>query len=108
MQHIGSAIKSFLKKTGLEKGIKEQNVLKIWNKTVGLKISKNTTPVSIKNGILILKVSTPAWRQELQFQKIEIIKKLNKKLNKETIKEIRFKWIQNQKTINIVQKTLRF
>ena len=91
MQQVGVVIKKFLKKTGLEKGVKEQETLVLWNKTVGSKISKNTKPISIKKGVLEVKVSTATWKQELQFQKIEIIKKLNKKLNKNIIKEIKFK-----------------
>tara|TARA_B110000438_G_C15739512_1_gene617815 strand:+ start:440 stop:715 length:276 start_codon:yes stop_codon:yes gene_type:complete len=91
MQHIQQAIKSFLKKTGLESGVEQQEALKIWKETVGGSISKNTEPISVKNGILIIKVSNPAWRQELQIQKTEIIKRLNNKLNKNIIKEIGFK-----------------
>ena len=91
MQQVGVVIKKFLKKTGLEKGVKEQEALVLWNKIVGSKISKNTKPISIKKGVLEVKVSTATWKQELQFQKIEIIKKLNKKLNKNIVKEIKFK-----------------
>jgi len=91
MQHIGTVIKSFLHKSGLKKGVEEQKAIKIWNKTVGDKISKNTEPISIKNGIIIIKTTNSVWRQELQFQKQEIIKKLNQKLKKKTIREIIFK-----------------
>ena len=91
MQHIGTAIKSFLNKSGLKKGIDEQKAINIWNSTVGIKVSKNTKPISIKNGIMIIKTTNSAWRQELQFQKQEIIKKLNQKLEKKTIREIIFK-----------------
>ena len=59
--------------------------------TVGNKISKNTEPMSVKNGILVIKTTNPVWKQELQIQKTEIIKKLNNRLKKNIIKEIRFK-----------------
>ena len=91
MQHIQVAIQSFLKKSGLNSGVQQQEALKIWGKTVGNKISKNTEPMSVKNGTLVIKTTTPVWKQELQIQKTEIIKKLNSKLQKEIIKEIRFK-----------------
>ena len=39
---------------------------------------------------MTVKTETPAWRQELQFQKKQIIETLNKKLNKKVIKDIRF------------------
>ncbi len=90
MQHIGGALKKLIKTAGLEKGIAQQKALEIWSETVGETVSKNTEPISIEHGILIIKTTTPVWRQELQFQKKEIIEKLNKKLNKKLIKDIRF------------------
>ena len=56
----------------------------------GKTITKNTEAISIEYGVLKVQTKTPAWRQELQLQKIEIISKLNKKLNKKIIKDIRF------------------
>ena len=91
MQHIQVAIQNFLKKSGLNSGVEQQEALKIWGETVGNKISKNTEPMSVKNGILVIKTTNPVWKQELQIQKTEIIKKLNDKLKKNIIKEIRFK-----------------
>ena len=90
MQHISGALKKLIKTAGLEKGIAQQKALEIWSETVGEIVSKNTEPTSIEHGILSIKTATPAWRQELQFQKIQIIEKLNKKLNKKLIKDIRF------------------
>ena len=91
MQHIKQAIKILLKKTGLEGGVKQQEVINVWKEVVGLTISKNTKPASIRHGILTVKVSKHTWKQELQFQKNEIIKKINTKLNNKLLKEIRFK-----------------
>jgi len=91
MQHIQVAIQNFLKKSGLNSGVEQQEALKIWGETVGNKISKNTEPMSVKNGILVIKTTNPVWKQELQIQKTEIIKKLNNRLKKNIIKEIRFK-----------------
>ena len=91
MQHIQVAIRNFLKKSGLNSGVEQQKALKLWSEIVGNKISKNTEPVSVKSGTLVIKTSNPVWKQELQIQKTEIIKKLNKKLKRNIIKEIRFK-----------------
>ena len=91
MQHIQVAIQNFLKKSGLNSGVEQQEALKIWGETVGNKISKNTEPMSVKNGVLVIKTTNSVWKQELQIQKTEIIKRLNKRLKKNIIKEIRFK-----------------
>jgi predicted nucleic acid-binding Zn ribbon protein len=91
MQHIQAAIQNFLKKSGLNSGVEQQKALKLWGEIVGDSISKNTEPVSVKNGTLVIKTTNPVWKQELQIQKAEIIKKLNYRLKKNIIKEIRFK-----------------
>ena len=91
MQHIQTAIQNFLRRSGLNSGVEQQKALKLWGEIVGDSISKNTEPVSVKNGTMVIKTTNPVWKQELQIQKTEIIKKLNYRLRKNIIKEIRFK-----------------
>lgn len=87
---LKTAIDSFLRNTGLEKGVAQNTALLIWSGIVGGVIAQNTSAESVEHGILIVRVTTPTWRQELQFQKKDIIEKLNRKLGKHTIKDIRF------------------
>ena len=90
MQELKTAIKEFLKKAGLEKGVSQNKALLVWEEVVGDKVSQNTSPEKVESGTLYIKTSNPTWRQELVFKKIDIIKKLNNKLGKNTIKEIKF------------------
>ena len=90
MQELKTAITDFLKKAGLEKGVSQNNALLIWKDVVGEKVSQNTTPEKVESGKLYVKASNPTWRQELIFKKADIIERLNKKLGKNTIKEIKF------------------
>jgi len=61
-----------------------------WEATVGEMIKKNTEFHSLKKGFLTIKAVNPVWRNELSLRKIEIISGLNKELNSEIIKDIRF------------------
>ena len=90
MQHISGAIKHFLKKTGLEKAVAQQGALELWPCVVGRGVAKNTSAESVERGILVVRTTTPAWRQELLFQKKEIIKAINKELKNNIVKDIRF------------------
>ena len=49
-----------------------------WEKTVGNPIIKNAKIESFKNGTIKIKVSNPIWRNELSFQKQDILDKLIK------------------------------
>jgi len=73
-------------KPALERG----NISTCWKECVGGLIDENTSIKSFKKGLLIIKTKTPVWRNELLFQKVEIIQKLNSKLEKNKIKDIRF------------------
>ena len=90
MEHIAGAIKKLIKKKGLEKGINQQKAVEVWEEVVGQKIKEHTEPLEVKFGVLTVKTTNPVWRQELQFQKNDIIKSINKKLIKATIKDVRF------------------
>ena len=90
MQHIEKALEGFIKKQGLKKQLDRQKLLERWGKIVGEKISKNTEAVSVDGDVLIIKAKNSAWRQELQVQKIDILKNINKEPTKKLIKDIRF------------------
>ena len=49
-----------------------------WKQNVGDPILKNTEILDFKNGKLIIKTSNPIWRNELSFQKNELLNKLQK------------------------------
>ena len=90
MQHIGTALKKAIQARGLEKGLSQQKAIDVWEEVVGVPVSKNTEALSAEHGLLTIKTTNSAWRQELQLQKKTIIQKINKKLDKNIIKDIRF------------------
>ena len=90
MEHIGKALNGFIKNSKIEKGLEQSKALSIWADVVGDKIAENSDPQSIDAGVLIVRTKTPAWRQELQLQKPQIINKINEALTKKLIKDIRF------------------
>ena len=64
--------------------------LTLWPTAVGKQIADNTTAQDVKHGTLIVRAKSPAWAQELQLKKKEILSTLNSGLGKKTIKDIRF------------------
>ena len=90
MEKLDIAIKDFLINTGLENGINQQKAIIIWPKIVGTKIAENTTAELVDFNVLTIKVKNSTWRNELYLKKDIILKKLNKELGPNTIKELRF------------------
>ena len=89
MQQLKSALSTALKQGGLDRAIRQNKALLIWEKIVGKSVAKNCTPEEVKLGILIVRAATPVWRNEITIKKKDILEKLNKKLGEEKIKEIR-------------------
>ena len=90
MQSLKTAIDSMLKRFGIDSAIAQNRALNIWNEIVGDTVAKNTQPDRVEHGVIIVKVSSPTWRQELYFQKKEIIQKINNTIGKNVIRDIRF------------------
>ena len=90
MEHIGGALKKLIKKQGLENELNQQKAIDLWGDIVGKKIKENTEPIEVQFGVMVVKTKNPVWSQELQFQKESIIKSINEKLTKKTIKDLRF------------------
>ena len=63
----------------------------IWINIVGKAIAKNTEIQSFKNGKITVKTSNPIWRNELIFQKEDLLNRLKKEEPGLNIKEIEFR-----------------
>jgi predicted nucleic acid-binding Zn ribbon protein len=64
-----------------------------WVEIVGEQAAKHSKPARYDNKILFVRASSPVWANQLQFLSPEIIKKINQKLGKNFVKEIRFSGI---------------
>ncbi|MBI5476006.1 MAG: DUF721 domain-containing protein [Ignavibacteriales bacterium] len=89
-RQIGTAIESVLKHLGLGRRLQEFEVLDMWPRIVGERISKVTRAEQIREGKLYIHVTHATWRNELVYLKKDIIEKINKTIKKEIIKDIIF------------------
>tara|TARA_B100000953_G_scaffold251109_1_gene213819 strand:- start:565 stop:855 length:291 start_codon:yes stop_codon:yes gene_type:complete len=87
-QSIGIVIKKLLKNQKLEGRLKELDVLELSKELLGENLMKYINDLSIKNGKLIIKVRSAAVRNELSYQKSEIIKKINEQVGNKILQEI--------------------
>ncbi len=90
MKSIKTVLNTYLFKMGLDVGVNQEQAVDIWPTAVGEKIAENTTVQDVKHGVLFVRANSPVWAQELQFQKKEVLFKINSALGKKTIKDIRF------------------
>lgn len=68
--------------------MKEIQLIASWKKVVGAYIDKHTIKLSVRNGVLFVKVNSDSLRSELQYAKSILIRHLNEEVGKELLKDI--------------------
>ena len=85
-KHLKNILDEYLKGKDFEEINNTISIQTAWEKIVGKPIGKATTPIKIENNKLYLKCKNPTWKSELQYQKKELLIKINKTTT--TIKDI--------------------
>lgn len=84
---------------GLIKGLENQTswqaqrqfrlVVQHWPKSVGFAVARQTRPIAIQRSTLYVATATAAWAQTLAYERLNILRKLNRH-QRQPIKNIRF------------------
>jgi predicted nucleic acid-binding Zn ribbon protein len=89
MKTLGQALSQLIKDLGIESEIIHNQAVQLWPEVVGKKIANITQAKKIDGKILFVKVKNDSWRNELVFLKKDIIERLNKKIGKKVVEDLR-------------------
>jgi predicted nucleic acid-binding Zn ribbon protein len=88
---IGDVMSDLLTRSGIADRVAQANVIPEWSKLVGPQIAKVTEPLSVTpQGTLFVAVTTNAWMTELSLMEPELLRRLNERTGRLTIKRIRW------------------
>ncbi|MGH2568535.1 MAG: DUF721 domain-containing protein [Bacteroidota bacterium] len=87
---LSQAIHDLAQSFGIRDKLQQYEAVTGWAAIVGAHIAKETEALKIEKGVLIVRVRTSVWRNELNMRKREIVSKLNQAIGSEAIKDIRF------------------
>ncbi len=85
---LQEAIQQFLQKSRLKSGIQALRIEEIWEKIMGKTIAKYTDKIQIINNTLYITSSVAPLKNELLYQKENIITRINEALGEKLIKEV--------------------
>jgi predicted nucleic acid-binding Zn ribbon protein len=85
---IGEALRLFLKKSKLGGNMQALQITQIWEKLMGKTIAKYTDKIEIYNDKLIIYTNVAPLKQELSYQKEQIIERVNEALHENVVKEV--------------------
>jgi predicted nucleic acid-binding Zn ribbon protein len=83
-------VAAILRSAGMEDGLNEDEVRTMWKDLAGDFISRHTEPLSVKGGHLILRVTQPALRFQLEQMKPMLLGRIRDQLGAGRIKSIKF------------------
>lgn len=81
---------AILRAAGAEDRLNEEMVRATWKELAGDFIGRHSEPVSVKAGNLVLRVTQPALRFQLEQMKPMLLKRIREKLGAGKVKTIRF------------------
>jgi predicted nucleic acid-binding Zn ribbon protein len=85
---LSTVLDKLMKIYQIDDKIKENEALLKWPEIVGPSVSAVTSPIRVKDGTLYIKVKNDVWRNELYYQKLQILQKIERTLKKRIISEI--------------------
>ena len=88
VKNLSKVIQDVFSQKHFRIGIDNVKVQDAWVKTMGKNIQKYTYKVYYKKGILYVKLKSSVLKEELTFEKVKIIKLINKELGTEYIKKM--------------------
>lgn len=87
--HIKNPLQDIISPLSHDDGVFKE-ICYIWSK-IGDDINANSTPISLKREVLLVKVSSSPWVQQIQFMKSDIIDNINANFGTIIIKDIKFR-----------------
>ena len=90
VKSIKDIVLQSLRVNGLETPLLQKRIVDSWQEVVGELISRYTLNVYIENQTLVVRMSSPALRQELSMRRDYYVELLNNKVGAKVIYNIRF------------------
>ncbi|KIC91895.1 DUF721 domain-containing protein [Flavihumibacter sp. ZG627] len=85
---LGDAIQQFLKKSRLKGSIQALQIEDVWESIMGKTVARYTESIKIYGDKLYITTTVAPLKQELMYQKENIIQRVNQALGEKTIKEV--------------------
>lgn len=87
--NIGEALKEFINKSKLRNGIRAVQIEQVWEELMGKTIAKYTDKIEIINRTLFIHTAVGPLKQELLYQKPQIVQRINEMFGEKVVDEVK-------------------
>ena len=85
-------VPKLMQQLGLSERLRENEVIDAWKSIVGEFIAAHSCPISLRGGVLFVRVLQPSLHYQFeQISKAEILRKLKQRFGQKIIRDIRFR-----------------
>jgi predicted nucleic acid-binding Zn ribbon protein len=90
VEGIGGVLKRVVRDLGLEGDLEAWKAADDWPRIVGPRIARHTRCVGFREGVLRVEAESSAWMHELGYLERDLVKKINRHLGAERVREVKF------------------
>src|SRR6266568_2687922 len=88
---LGNMLNAEARRLKLDGSLREASAVTLWPEVVGEQIAAATEAERVRDGVLYVVARSHTWAFELTFHREQILKGLNARLGRNSVKEIRFR-----------------
>jgi hypothetical protein len=85
---LNDALKGFINNSKLRNGIRALQIEEVWENLMGVTIAKYTNKIEIINQTLFIHTNVGPLKNELMFQKTQIIERINDAFGEKVIMQV--------------------
>ncbi len=85
---LSQVLKEYRSEMNIDNRLKEVSLLNSWEDIAGRAIAKRTTKVTMKDGTMVIYLSSPVVRNELMMIRESLRERLNEEAGEELVKNI--------------------
>ena len=90
MEPVSGALSRLFGRLGLERGLLGWRAVDEWPRLVGTRVARHTHAISFRDGRLHVEVEGSAWMHELMFLKRDLIRRIQRHLGSDHVRDVRF------------------
>lgn len=91
---LGALVQGVLRRSGLERRVKQGQVILAWKEIVGPVNARHSWPIRVKDGVLLVGCSSAAWSQTMMMLRTQILEKIETTLGECPIRDIHFSGVR--------------